>query len=109
MASIGDEYNPGNGEFTTPPPPAPPPFPVIRTIVRENWYNRWTDDDLGTLIIEAQTNVGLAGWLDWIKSQSAIDLDSARVIDKLQAGVTGGFITQASMDALLADVTENEI
>lgn len=110
-ANIYDIYDPVTETFTYPTPAEPPAmvWPVIRIIKKEKWYDRWTDDDLGKLLAVANTNEGMAGWMDWIRSQSALDLDSTRITSKLQQGVDGGHITQSAMDILLADVTEEEM
>lgn len=110
-ARIDDIYDPVSETFTPPDPIIipEPDWPVIRIIKKANWYDRWTDDDLGKLLAVANTNEGMAGWMDWIRSQSALDLDSTRITSKLQQGVDGGHITQSAMDILLADVTEEEM
>ena len=107
-AQIGDAYNPSTGEFTT-PTIEPEPWPVIRTMTVEKWYNRWTDAELGMFHTLAQTNEAVAGWEIWLGRQSAISLDDPRIVDRLEQGVTIGKITQERMDALLADVAEGEL
>lgn len=110
-AQMHDTYDPVGGTFSTPAeiPPAEPPWPVIRTIKKEKWYDRWTDEDLGKMLTAAKTSEGMAGWMDWIRNQTALDLDNARISAKLAQGVAGGHITQATMDALLADVQQDEV
>lgn len=105
IASIGDIYDPVGGTFTT---PAPPPWPVIRTISQAKWYDRWTDEDLGTFRTQAKTSNAMLGWLDWIDKQPIVYLDTPRIVDKLQSAVDNFHITQAAMDIILADVTEEE-
>ena len=107
-AQIGDIYNPSTGEFTT-PAEVVEPWPVIRTMTVEKWYNRWTDEELGMFHTLAQTNEAVAGWEIWLGRQSAISLDDPRIVDRLEQGVTSGRITQARMDALLSDVAEGEL
>ena len=107
-AQIGDAYDPVTKEFTT-PDVVVDEWPIIRTITVEKWYNRWTDEELGLFHALAATNDAIAGWEIWLGRQSAISLDDPRIVDRLQQGVTSGKITQARMDALLADVAEGEL
>lgn len=110
-AQMGDAYDPATKEFTTPEPiiTPEPPWPVIRTIGVSQWFNRWTDEELGKFITLAESNQGVAGWNSWLNRQSAVDLDDLRITVRLQQAVTGGHITQIRMDELLGDVQETEI
>ena len=106
-AEMGDSYDPATEEFTS--NLVPEVWPTIRTMTIEKWFDRWTDEELGIFETLAQTNEAIAGWRVWISRQSAVDLDDTRITNRLAQGVSSGRITQARMDALLADVAENEL
>lgn len=82
------------------PRPAAPPVP--RTLLtKAEFYDRFTDDELGDLKQLAGTNKTAAGYLEWLQVQMAVDLENARLIAGLDRLVTAGKITAARRDELL--------
>lgn len=81
-----------------------PPTPTIgpRWINTNDFIARFTDAELGELQTLADTNNAVRGWVWWLDRQIAVDLDDARVVDRLQQAVTAGKLTQQRVDEILA-------
>lgn len=97
--------NPETPAWHVEPPPVvvqPEPQPVVRTVTRLEYMNRFTDSELAGLWTAAKTVVQIELWLEKFKLAEFINLDDPRTVAGLQALEGAGLLTEGRANEILA-------